>query len=140
MKNPVKHIFLPLVLLITTTAYASQSYYEEDYIPTTYSLSPIVIQDEIHIPTDNTITYANHHDPKKQIYPNSILKCKKLSGEGTIHIAEGNQLIIQADNIADFTGHIRCEQFAICIMYTKNANNIAFTLYGNPILLVESKS
>ena len=125
-------------MLITPALYASESYYEDT--DTVYSLSPIIDRKKIHIPAGHTLFYSNAYDPSLVLYPTSILKCKKLSGQGTIYIAPGNQLTIQADKISDFTGNLYCDPSASCIVYLKNVENVAFRVYGNPVICIQSKS
>ena len=118
-------------MLIIPALYASETY-QENAEPLVYSLSSITRQDEIRIPENEIIFYSNPN------FPTNLMKCKKLSGEGTIYIDAGNELVVHANDIVYFKGHIYCEQFARCTIYTKSVNNVAFTLSGDPILLIES--
>jgi len=103
--------------------------------------SPINIYKIVHIPQNVTFLYNNPYDIENQIYPNNIMKCEELTGEGTIFVDSYNMLVLDAHNLSNFKGHIYRSPFASLIVYTKTKNeDVKYTAWEPQIIAYQEEA
>lgn len=125
----MKKTFLSLALLLMPTLYASQN--DQTIIePIIISPATIVERDKLYILSNSIFLYNNEYNPKNMIYPNSLLSCNELAGDGTIYIGCGNSLVIKAKDISDFKGIFYRHLTASLVIYTETKwSDIKYKMY-----------